>query len=171
MAEGLSIKSLGRVIPVKLVEDCGDGFARVKLVHNGARRRVAIENIFGWPKAKAAPVPGLPPPLPVTTRPFDATSARPVPKPPKPTRSRSYLDFVRAQPCCVCGAPPRSHAHHHGPHAMGQKTDDHRCVPLCDVDHDALHAGNRPQLDDAFFAKVQRELLVAWCREEEVPGV
>lgn len=66
---------------------------------------------------------------------------------PKETRIRNkaHLAFVRSLPCVICGRQP-SHAHHikfaqQG--ALGMKVSDEYTVPLCFLDHDALHnAGN-----------------------------
>jgi hypothetical protein len=49
-----------------------------------------------------------------------------------------YLDKVRSLPCCVCGAPPRSEAHHlksAGRRGMGQKAANRWSVPLCSEHH------------------------------------
>lgn len=59
-----------------------------------------------------------------------------------PIRSENYLAFVRARPCCVCGAPGPSEAHHFGRHGMGIKCSDIRTVPLCSAlngCHDTFH--------------------------------
>ncbi len=62
-------------------------------------------------------------------------------KPDKPARAAHYLAFVRQLPCCICGAPEPSDPHHVGKHAMGRKTDDYRCVPVCRNCHDQVHNG------------------------------
>lgn len=59
----------------------------------------------------------------------------------KRLRSQVHLDYVRQQPCLVCGRQP-SHAHHvrfgqRG--ALGLKVSDEFTVPLCALHHDALH--------------------------------
>lgn len=62
------------------------------------------------------------------------------PKAPKSYRSEAYLRFVRSKPCVFfsrsCRGPVE--AHHHGKHPIGQKTDDTRCVPLCNGHHREL---------------------------------
>lgn len=66
---------------------------------------------------------------------------------PKETRIRNkaHLAFVRSLPCVICGRQP-SHAHHikfAQPGALGMKVSDEYTVPMCFLDHDALHnAGN-----------------------------
>lgn len=64
---------------------------------------------------------------------------RPVPKPPKPLRSKAYLAFVRMRPCCVCEATAPNEAHHFGPRGMGEKTDDYRAIALCPHHHREFH--------------------------------
>lgn len=54
-------------------------------------------------------------------------------------RDKQRLDAIRALPCCVCGAGPRSQAAHsnfseHGK-GRGIKADDKYTIPLCDTDH------------------------------------
>lgn len=52
----------------------------------------------------------------------------------------AFLDFVRAHPCCACGAPPRSQAAHirmgcidigKRPTGIAEKPSDRFCTPLC----------------------------------------
>lgn len=54
---------------------------------------------------------------------------------PKPPRSKAYLAFVRAMPCCVCGARPPSEAAHGDVHALSVKGSDLEALPLCGVCH------------------------------------
>jgi hypothetical protein len=61
----------------------------------------------------------------------------------KPVRKRdkAHRDFVRAQPCLICGRQP-SDAHHirfGQPRALGRKVSDEFTVPLCRVHHRDLH--------------------------------
>jgi ERF superfamily len=61
----------------------------------------------------------------------------------KPVRKRdkAHRDFVRSQPCVVCGRRP-SDAHHiqfGQPRALGRKVSDEFTVPLCRVHHRDLH--------------------------------
>lgn len=60
----------------------------------------------------------------------------------KPYRSAAYLDYVRAHPCCACGSPPTSEAHHfmRGGGGMALKVDDTHTVPLCRACHNRWHA-------------------------------
>lgn len=49
-----------------------------------------------------------------------------------------YLALVRQLPCCVCGAPGPSEAHHlkcTGERGAGKKSSDRWCVPLCHEHH------------------------------------
>jgi hypothetical protein len=53
-----------------------------------------------------------------------------------PERSEKYLDWIRDQPCLVCGRPPRNEAHHEPKEgdpnmARGRKVSDYRTLPLC----------------------------------------
>ena len=52
-----------------------------------------------------------------------------------------YLARVRSLPCCVCRAPPPSHAHHETGWGMGLKAPDRRAFPLCAKDHRDFHDG------------------------------
>lgn len=59
-----------------------------------------------------------------------------------PWRSPEYLAFVRAKPCCVCGKPGPSEAHHwggKGSRGTGQKCSDAFTAPLCRAHHDQWH--------------------------------
>lgn len=66
-----------------------------------------------------------------------------VPKPRAPERGGdpAYLAFVRTRPCCACGAPPPSHAHHKtlGGRGKGQKAPDRETLPFCFSCHDEFH--------------------------------
>jgi len=48
-------------------------------------------------------------------------------------RSEDYLDFIRDKPCLMCGAPPRSDAHHEpfGKAGWAIKAPDSQAIPLC----------------------------------------
>ena len=59
----------------------------------------------------------------------------------------AYMGKVKALPCCVCGAPPPSIAHHciHGRYGT-RKASDFDVIPLCSAHHDypqpdAIHSG------------------------------
>ena len=99
---------------------------------------------------------------------------RAVPKPPKPWRSDAYRAFVRDQAeCACCGGssgygPYAMEAHHHGPHAMGRKAGDEKCIPLLQQCHRHFHDhGTFRDMDraqtDAIAERVQAELVTAWC--------
>lgn len=64
-------------------------------------------------------------------------------KQPDPRRHAEHLDYVRSLPCCACGEPPQSEAHHENfglaDNAMGRKADDKTCVPLCRLCHRRRH--------------------------------
>lgn len=72
----------------------------------------------------------------------------------------AFLAFVRRKPCCVCGAPPRSHAAHirmasleHGKRetGAGEKASDQWTTPQCASCHLVdQHGGS----ERAFWAKV-----------------
>lgn len=56
-------------------------------------------------------------------------------------RNKDHLRRVAALPCLVCGRKP-AHAHHirfAQDRGMGLKVSDEFTVPLCAIDHDALH--------------------------------
>ncbi|WP_272677112.1 DUF968 domain-containing protein [Providencia sp. PROV160] len=62
---------------------------------------------------------------------------------PKPQRwtNDKYLQWVKSQPCCVCGATSDD-AHHligHGQGGMGTKAHDLFTIPLCRIHHSELH--------------------------------
>lgn len=76
----------------------------------------------------------------------------------------AFLAFVRRKPCCVCGAPPPSHAAHvrfsdaatgnENP-GVGAKSHDRRAVPLCPDDHlDGPGAQHRVGSERKFWARV-----------------
>ncbi|HHR6399555.1 TPA: DUF968 domain-containing protein [Providencia alcalifaciens] len=55
--------------------------------------------------------------------------------------SVKYLQWVKSQPCCVCGATADD-AHHiigYGQGGIGTKAHDLFTIPLCRVDHSELH--------------------------------
>lgn len=55
-----------------------------------------------------------------------------------PERDPDYLDYVRTQPCILCGVQHRSEAHHAkvGQNiAVAMKTEDFRAIPLCHKCH------------------------------------
>ncbi|HAT5006070.1 TPA: DUF968 domain-containing protein [Serratia marcescens] len=55
--------------------------------------------------------------------------------------SKTYLRWVKSQPCVICGIQADD-AHHiigHGQGGMGTKAHDLFIIPLCREEHDALH--------------------------------
>lgn len=63
-----------------------------------------------------------------------------------PESAPRYLDWIRMQPCAVCGSWG-SEAHHAGHHGYGEKASDWTAIPLCAAHHrtgpDAIHQLNR----------------------------
>ncbi|MEM8385027.1 DUF968 domain-containing protein [Morganella morganii] len=53
----------------------------------------------------------------------------------------TYLQWVKKQPCCVCGqqADDPHHIIGHGAGGMGTKAHDYEVIPLCRIHHDELH--------------------------------
>lgn len=101
-------------------------------------------------------------------------------------RARSYLQFVRAQPCAVCGTTRRIEAAHTGPRGLGQKTSDFSSIPLCVRHHrtgvDSLHASGPLRFSEihgldvpALVAELNTQgleglKLHAFSRREPSPG-
>ena len=57
-----------------------------------------------------------------------------------------YMRKVKQLPCCICGAPPPSDAHHCISNRYGtSKVSDFEAIPLCKEHHqigpDAIHNG------------------------------
>jgi hypothetical protein len=96
-----------------------------------------------------------------------ANALRPVPKE-KPWRSRAYLEYVRSQPCCSCGACVGVQASHHGPHGVSTKPGDERAVPLCATCHLGEYhqrgtlPGRSREETDALVERVAVELVLPW---------
>ena len=95
-------------------------------------------------------------------------AARPHPKPSKPARSGTYLEFIRPLPCCGCHRPGPSDPHHWGKRGIGQKASDFSTVPLCRECHDQFHTkGTVVDLDrkqtTLLFLKTQVALLQRWA--------
>lgn len=61
----------------------------------------------------------------------------------KPVRDSDYRRFIKRLPCVAClkswGIDPA----HTGPHGIGQKACDLKCIPLCRRCHDAFDAAPR----------------------------
>lgn len=85
-------------------------------------------------------------------------------------RNAGYLDYVRDQPCCSCGAPAPSDPHHWGTRGMGIKADDYCTLPLCrgchNTWHQHQHVGHLGRTEtERLFLRVQRDLLVGYLRQ------
>lgn len=141
-----------------IVEDRGSRY-RVRYA-DGSTGTVLHERVRVPSTPKTVILPPRPEALPDLPRVSgQRAELRAVPKPPKPLRDAAYLARVRGRMCCMlsgrCAGPIV--AHHHGPRGMGEKTDDYRTVPLCDVHHREFHAtgtvsGYRRADIDALFA-------------------
>jgi len=62
---------------------------------------------------------------------------------PRPFRSRRYLDWVKQQPCVMCGAPADDPHHLIGVghmSGMGRTAPDTMAMPACRQHHDEIHA-------------------------------
>ena len=70
-------------------------------------------------------------------------------KPPASEADKAHLMAVKGLPCCICGAPPPSQAHHCISGRWGSHKPDHRqTIPLCIEHHQngpkAIHNGKKP---------------------------
>lgn len=170
--------------PARLLYVRGES-ARVRMAATGRERTVPLDRVTAARVGKSLSVsadelaaarqlgmrhPSIPNPL---TRPIgrDTSPPRPVPKP-VTLRSEPYLAYVRKHPCCLCGAPGPTEAHHWSHHGgvMGAKVDDYRTVPLCQEHHRYWHDhGTLPGHDrvgsEGRFLLTQRALLTAWTDE------
>lgn len=84
-----------------------------------------------------------------------------------PARSRSYLDFVKTEPCCFCHRPADDPHHFAGQKGTALRASDYLTVPLCREHHDEWH--NRRKLGTlnsaetmAIFWKTSALLLARW---------
>ena len=81
----------------------------------------------------------------------------------KPYRSDEYLQFVREQPCCICGTSPcdPSHLNHKGNHSggMATKVSDYRTVPKCRIHHTEYHDIGRDSMEQKYRVDF-REILI-----------
>lgn len=60
----------------------------------------------------------------------------------KAWRSRRYREWVRSQPCCMCGAPAEDAHHLIGlgkMGGMGTKAPDWALMPMCRNHHNEVH--------------------------------
>jgi hypothetical protein len=58
----------------------------------------------------------------------------------KTPRDPKYLQWLRAQQCAFCGAPPPSEVSHHGRRGVGLKASDHLALPSCHGCHQRHHS-------------------------------
>lgn len=89
---------------------------------------------------------------------MNLSGRKPYSKPDKVSPDPAYMAEVKQLPCCVCGAPPPSDAHHcqHWPDDIenhpytrlpgaAMKSGDRDTIPLCKADHqdgpEAFHRG------------------------------
>lgn len=74
-------------------------------------------------------------------------------------RSQEYLDWVKTQPCVICGAPADD-AHHiigcGSMGGMGMKAPDSMTMPVCRGHHQAIHT--QPELQSYQWEWVARTL-------------
>ena len=61
-------------------------------------------------------------------------------RPAKPVRDPEYRRWVKRLPCAACGRTWGIDPAHTGPHGLGQKSSDLKCIPLCRRCHDAFDA-------------------------------
>lgn len=72
---------------------------------------------------------------------------------PKTPRDKKYLAFIRTLPCCDCGLPGPSEAHHIFTGGMALKCSDYDTVPLCRGCH--YRADKRKETGEAYKVKVR----------------
>jgi hypothetical protein len=166
------VKDLGRTFEAEVVRSktrTKTGQVTVRRADTG--KILAVASTRCRPAEREPTRPAAPPPEVVER----ATTERPeLAAQPKTRRHQNpaYLGFVRAKPCCACGAPPQSDPHHwsiRGRKGIALKPDDERTVPLCRGCHDHFHAHTTlPELTPAktavFFLSVQTDLMAEWIR-------
>lgn len=60
----------------------------------------------------------------------------------KTPRDKTYLEWIKRQPCCVCNSRLPSDPHHvpeDGNSAKGMKCSDYRALPMCHLHHQEYH--------------------------------
>lgn len=79
---------------------------------------------------------------------------------------KSYCEWIRSQPCRMCGTPPRVTAHHETGSGMGLRAHDHRTIPMCGDGvrgcHGSLH---NVAMKGSFYGWKKADLRV-WQREQ-----
>lgn len=79
-------------------------------------------------------------------------------------RSEKYLNHIRGQTCLVCNQPGEAHHLTHAqPRAMGRKTGDQYCVPLCHTHHMEMHNSH---LGEATWWAVHGIDPIEWAERE-----
>jgi hypothetical protein len=80
----------------------------------------------------------------------------------KTPRSPKYLEWLRSQPCCVCGTVKNewmdvvpAHQSFEG-RGVGIKANDFHCIPLCVECHDIEHM----QGVESFWVGEDRKMIV-----------
>lgn len=89
--------------------------------------------------------------------------ATPAPKPSKPLRDKTHLEFIRGLPCCIC-RDPRTVPHH--AKTKGSGGGDDETVPLCHKHHtgdEGVHGLGRETFEKRFgvdLLEIARYLVV-----------
>jgi len=132
----------------------GTGFGRHPMRATVAQRWEGVGLVMVIPEGRSKPVPRPPSRIRPAVKDAPKTGAlvrqpttkaelRAVPRARKPWRSSRYLRFVRSQPCCFCGHPAPSQAHHQperGHGTTGGKCTDSQTAPLCAAHHERWHS-------------------------------
>lgn len=79
----------------------------------------------------------------------------------QPYRNEKFLNWIRSKPCCHCGKPPNSHAHHligvgiiSG---VAKKISDALTIPLCGECHALVHQ-DVSQIDQLhYFTRLMKQ--------------
>lgn len=86
-----------------------------------------------------------------------------------PARSAQYRAWIRSLPCASCGVLTGIETCHTGPHALGQKSSDFHCIPLCRFHHregnDALDKIGRRAFEERWEWNIDdlvRQLNAEW---------
>jgi hypothetical protein len=87
-------------------------------------------------------------------------------------KNEKYLNFIRSQPCCICGAINTEAAHirtaslEHGKRGLGmqEKSSDAWALPLCNEHHREQHADGNELRWWASKGKNPFELAISFQR-------